>query len=54
MTEVTDFFGRERVLVGTHTYGEESASRSSDLAVILTNAGLLDRTGPHRMNVRIA
>jgi hypothetical protein len=52
--EVTDFFGRERVLVGTHTYGEQSASRSSDLAVILTNAGLLDRTGPHRMNVRIA
>jgi hypothetical protein len=54
MKEVTDFFGRERVLVGTHTYGEESASRSSNLAVILTNAGLLDRTGPHRMNVRIA
>jgi hypothetical protein len=54
MKEVTDFFGRERVLVGTHTYGEEPASRSSDLAVMLTNAGLLDRTGPHRINVRIA
>ncbi len=54
MKEVTDFFGRERVLVGTHTYGEESVNRSSGLAVVLTNAGLIDRTGPHRINVRIA
>jgi hypothetical protein len=52
--EDTVLFGPERVLVGTHTFGEQPQGTAPGLGVILTNAGVLSRTGPHGINVLIA
>ncbi len=54
MKETTVYFGPERALIGTHTFVNGDARVSADLAVVLTNAGLLTRTGPHGMNVKLA
>jgi hypothetical protein len=54
MKESTVFFGPERILIGTHTFGDEAAGATADLGVILGNAGLLARTGPHGINLTLA
>jgi alpha-beta hydrolase superfamily lysophospholipase len=54
MMETTFLFGPERTLVGTLAFADEGASATGDLGVILTNAGLIARTGPHGMNVALA
>jgi dienelactone hydrolase len=54
MKEATVCFGPDGALVGTHAYAVQGNSAFPGLAVLLTNAGLIDRTGPHGMNVRLA
>jgi pimeloyl-ACP methyl ester carboxylesterase len=53
MKEVTFQFGPGSGLVGTLTTPDAPAARSSE-AVLLFNAGVVPRVGPHRLNVRMA
>lgn len=52
--EQTLVFGRHDHLVGTLTLPPPGAARDRGWAVLLTNAGVIPRVGPHRMNVRLA
>lgn len=52
MTEVTLSFGAERHLVGTLCRPGDAAV--GDCAVLLLNAGVIHRIGPHRFNVKLA
>jgi hypothetical protein len=54
MTESTVQFGSEGRLVGTFTEPDTPSGRPSSVAVLLTNAGVLSRSGPHRINVHLA
>lgn len=47
-------FGPSRSLVGTLTRSSVAASATAAQGVILFNAGVLHRVGPHRLNVKIA
>jgi pimeloyl-ACP methyl ester carboxylesterase len=51
-------FGDNDRLVGTltaaHTSSEQGAAKTSTLAVLNFNAGLIPRTGPHRLWVKLA
>jgi alpha/beta superfamily hydrolase len=54
MMETTVFFGPEGTLVGTHACRDGGVPAAGGLAVILTNAGVIARTGPHGLNVALA
>jgi hypothetical protein len=52
MTEIQVVFGADRHLVGTLTLPEAGEARP--VAVLLYNAGVIPRMGPHRLNVKMA
>lgn len=52
MKETSLLFGPENNLVGTVT--RPAASAAADLGVVLLNAGVIGRIGPHRINVKLA
>lgn len=55
MRESTIAFGPDGGLVGTITHaGPTHSTGAGDLGVILFNAGVVSRTGPHRINVKLA
>lgn len=54
MSETTRQFGSGRHLIGTFTQPDATDGPPSGLMVLLTNAGLISRSGPNRMNVRLA
>lgn len=51
MRETSVQFGRSQSLVGTICLAEE---QSADVGLLLLNAGIVSRVGPHRVNVRLA
>ncbi len=53
MIEQTAVFGRSQHLVGTLTVPLSRPTQPS-LTVLMTNAGVISRVGPHRINVRLA
>jgi Serine aminopeptidase, S33 len=54
MIEQTIIFGPENHLVGTVTLPDRSRSGHATTMALLTNAGVIPRIGPHRLNVRLA
>lgn len=52
MNEIPMLFGDERHLVGTLTL--PARSPSEPMGVLLFNAGVIHRIGPHRINVKLA
>jgi hypothetical protein len=54
MRETTRIFGPEKHLVGTFTEATSSRGPCPNLMVLLTNAGVVSRSGPHRINVHLA
>lgn len=54
MIETTRQFGSEKHLVGTFTEPDATPARRAGVMVLLTNAGVISRSGPHRINVRLA
>ena len=54
MMETTRFFGAHKHLVGTFTEPEAHQPASGSVMVLLTNAGVISRSGPHRINVLLA
>lgn len=54
MSEVTITFGSDRHLVGTLSMPDTAAGGGGGLAVLLLNAGVIHRIGPHRFNVKLA
>ena len=53
MIETTVTFGPDRHLVGTFTMPTAQSS-APQILVLLTNAGVISRIGPHRINVLLA
>lgn len=54
MIERTFIFGQERNLVGTVTTPHLPRPGQGRTMALLTNAGVIPRIGPHRLNVRLA
>ena len=54
MIEQTLVFGPQAHLVGTACLPERGKARHEKTMVLLTNAGVIPRIGPHRVNVRLA
>lgn len=54
MPEQTLIVGAENHLVATFTPSSRSGGGAAPIVAILTNAGVIPRSGPHRMNVRLA
>lgn len=54
MIERTFIFGPERHLVGTVTSPQQARPGLGRTMLLLTNAGVIPRIGPHRLNVRLA
>ena len=54
MTETSFAFGPDGGLVGTLTQPEGTSSVVPTLGLVLFNAGVVHRVGPHRLNVKIA
>lgn len=54
MNETTVLFGPQGHLVGTYTQPAAPAAIRGDVMLLLTNAGVIPRIGPHRINVRLA
>ncbi len=54
MIEKTRQFGSDTHLIGTFTEPDLPAGPQSPLVVLLTNAGVISRSGPHRINVSLA
>jgi len=54
MDEQTLIFGPERHLVGTVTLPVQARPGHARTMALLTNAGVIPRIGPHRLNVRLA
>lgn len=54
MTETTRQFGSEEHLIGTFTEPDATDRTQPGVMVLLTNAGVISRGGPHRINVRLA
>ena len=52
--ESTRQFGQENHLVGTFTDPDGTRAQRQAVMVLLTNAGLISRNGPHRINVHLA
>lgn len=54
MNEQTLIFGSENHLVGTVTLPAAPMAGHADTMALLTNAGVIPRIGPHRLNVLLA
>jgi pimeloyl-ACP methyl ester carboxylesterase len=54
MIERTIHFGPSGTLIGTVTLPGDTAPASGKRGVLLTNAGIIPRIGPHRLNVLLA
>ena len=54
MREAVVEFGPGRRLVGILTRPAGPAAAPADLAVLITNSGIIHRVGPHRLHVRLA
>ena len=54
MNEQTVVFGPEQHLVGTITQPAQAKPGHAAVLVLLTNAGVIPRIGPHRLNVKLA
>jgi hypothetical protein len=54
MREQTLIFGAEEHLVGTVTLPTRAEASRAEWMVLLTNAGVIPRVGPHRFNVHLA
>ena len=54
MNEQTLIFGPERHLVATVTLPATPQPAQGGVMVLLTNAGVIPRVGPHRLNVKLA
>ncbi|KNZ34090.1 MAG: hypothetical protein AD742_01265 [Methylibium sp. NZG] len=54
MIEQTLIFGQDKHLVGTVTLPTNPMAGHAQTMAILTNAGVIPRIGPHRLNVRLA
>jgi alpha/beta superfamily hydrolase len=54
MNEQTVVFGPEQHLVGTITHPAQPKPGRAGVMVLLTNAGVIPRIGPHRLNVKLA
>ena len=54
MRETVVEFGPARRLVGILTRDTPSAAAADDVAVLITNSGIIHRVGPHRLHVRLA
>ena len=54
MAEQTLILGVERHLVATLTAATPSGAGSPRCVAVLTNSGVIPRSGPHRMNVHLA
>jgi hypothetical protein len=54
MSEQTLILGAENHLIATLTPAEGSASGPPPYIAVLTNSGVIPRSGPHRMNVHLA
>lgn len=54
MSENSFILGAENNLIATLTSAEKSATTAPRVIAVLTNAGVIPRSGPHRMNVHLA
>jgi pimeloyl-ACP methyl ester carboxylesterase len=54
MSERTIVFGATNGLVGTLALPSAPSGSAADIGFLLFNAGVVNRVGPHRINVRIA
>jgi pimeloyl-ACP methyl ester carboxylesterase len=54
MLEETLIFGSDRHLVGTVTLPAQAKPGHAGTMALLTNAGVIPRIGPHRLNVKLA
>ncbi|MFZ2650024.1 MAG: alpha/beta hydrolase [Burkholderiaceae bacterium] len=54
MNEQTLIFGPDKHLVGTVTLPARALAGHSGTMALLTNAGVIPRMGPHRLNVKLA
>jgi alpha-beta hydrolase superfamily lysophospholipase len=54
MNEQTIVFGPDRNLIGTFTLPSRAAPEYAGAMALLTNAGVIPRIGPHRLNVKLA
>lgn len=54
MSEQTIVFGGARHLIGTITVPDAQKTNHSRTAVLLSNAGVISRVGPRRLNVKLA
>jgi pimeloyl-ACP methyl ester carboxylesterase len=54
MSERTMVFGANNGLVGTLALPAEEGTGAPDFGLVLLNAGVVHRVGPHRINVRLA
>lgn len=54
MAEHTLILGTENHLVATFTPADGTASGTPRMVALLTNSGVIPRSGPHRMNVHLA
>lgn len=54
MNEEALVFGKEKSLVGIVTYPNKAGRETKLPAVILANAGMVHRVGPHRIHVKMA
>lgn len=54
MMEITRQFGAEKHLIGTITEPDATRGARPGVMVLLTNAGVIARSGPHRINVQLA
>lgn len=54
MTESTRLAGAESHLVATLASADRMLAGGAPVVAILTNSGVIPRSGPHRMNVRLA
>lgn len=52
--ETVQSFGPSRRLVGVLARPDAGAARAGGVAVVILNAGIIHRTGPNRLHVRIA
>ena len=54
MTERSVTFGADDGLVGTITLPQPEHAQAAAIGLVLFNAGMVHRVGPHRINVRLA
>ncbi len=54
MNEQTVLFGPNQGMLGTIAFAENAGRERSDIGILMLNAGIVHRVGPHRINVRLA